>query len=237
MKMKELPWFNRPGYKLEKKGASSLDDAELMSIILGYGSKEESVLELSNRLINTHNLHKFENLGFKELVSDVANSKLGKDNYVASKVKAMKIFALVELAKRYNKLKNKGFKESINSAKDVYDRLVDKYGSLKKEHFICLYLDTKNKVIKEEVVSVGTLNSSLVHPREVFKVAVRESANSIILVHNHPSGSCEPSVEDIEITKIFFEAGEVLGIRVLDHIIIGKGGYWSWKEKTKTLKQ
>lgn len=80
--MKELPWFNRPGYKLEKKGASSLDDAELMSIILGYGSKEESVLELSNRLLNKHNLHRFENLGFRELISDVGNSKLNKENFI-----------------------------------------------------------------------------------------------------------------------------------------------------------
>ena len=228
--MKELPWFNRPGYKLEKKGVSSLDDAELMSIILGYGSKKESVLEMSNRLIKKHNLHRFEELGFKELISDVANSKLDKENYVASKVKAMKIFALVELAKRYNRLKNKGFKRSISSAKDVYDLLVDRYGSLKKEHFICLYLDTKNNVIKEEVVSVGTLNSSLVHPREVFKVAIKESANSIILVHNHPSGSCEPSKEDEKITDRFKEGCNILGIRFIDHVILGKGKYFSFKE-------
>ena len=126
MKIKELPWFNRPGYKLEKNGANSLDSAELMSIILGYGSKKESVLELSNRLLKEHNLHKFEDLGFKELVGDISSRK---EEYTAAKVKAMKIFALVELAKRYNKLKNKGFKTSISSAKDVYDLLVDRFGS------------------------------------------------------------------------------------------------------------
>jgi DNA repair protein RadC len=228
MKMKELPWFNRPGYKLEKNGAGSLDSAELLAIILGYGSKKESVLELSNRLLKKHNLHKFENLGFRELVGDVSSKK---DEYVGSKVKAMKIFALVELAKRYNKLKNKGFKRSISSAKDVYDLLVDRFGSLKKEHFVCLYLDTKNNIIKEEVVSVGTLNSSLVHPREVFVSAIRERANSIILVHNHPSGSCEPSVEDEKITSIIAKAGEILDIKLLDHLVINKKEYFSFKEQ------
>ena len=226
--MKELPWFNRPGYKLEKNGAGSLDSAELLAIILGYGSKKESVLELSNRLLKKHNLHNFENLGFRELVEDVSSKK---DEYVGSKVKAMKIFALVELAKRYNKLKNKGFKRSISSAKDVYDLLVDRFGSLKKEHFVCLYLDTKNNIIKEEVVSVGTLNSSLVHPREVFVSAIRERANSIILVHNHPSGSCEPSVEDEKITSIIAKAGEILDIKLLDHLVINKKEYFSFKEQ------
>ena len=223
-----MPWFNRPGYKLEKNGAGSLDSAELLAIILGYGSKKESVLELSNRLLKKHNLHKFENLGFRELVGDVSSKK---DEYVGSKVKAMKIFALVELAKRYNKLKNKGFKRSISSAKDVYDLLVDRFGSLKKEHFVCLYLDTKNNIIKEEVVSVGTLNSSLVHPREVFVSAIRERANSIILVHNHPSGSCEPSVEDEKITSIIAKAGEILDIKLLDHLVINKKEYFSFKEQ------
>jgi DNA repair protein RadC len=232
MKMKELPWFNRPGYKLEKNGAGSLDSAELLAIILGYGSKKESVLELSNRLLKKHNLHNFENLGFRELVEDVSSKK---DEYVGSKVKAMKIFALVELAKRYNKLKNKGFKRSISSAKDVYDLLVDRFGSLKKEHFVCLYLDTKNNIIKEEVVSVGTLNSSLVHPREVFVSAIRERANSIILVHNHPSGSCEPSVEDEKITSIFRDGGELLGIRLLDHVVISKKEFYSFKERGRII--
>jgi len=230
--MKELPWFNRPGYKLEKNGAGSLDSAELLAIILGYGSKKESVLELSNRLLKKHNLHNFENLGFRELVEDVSSKK---DEYVGSKVKAMKIFALVELAKRYNKLKNKGFKRSISSAKDVYDLLVDRFGSLKKEHFVCLYLDTKNNIIKEEVVSVGTLNSSLVHPREVFVSAIRERANSIILVHNHPSGSCEPSVEDEKITSIFRDGGELLGIRLLDHVVISKKEFYSFKERGRII--
>jgi len=237
MKMNELPWFNRPGYKLEKNGAGSLDDSELLSIILGTGSKSEGVLEFSNRLLKKYNIHKFEDLGFNELVNFILKGKkVDKDEYSSAKVKAMRLFALIELSKRYNKLKNKGFKSSIRSAKDVYDLLSDEFGSMKKEHFICLYLDTKNNIIKREVVSVGTLNASLVHPREVFKTAIRESANSLILVHNHPSGSCEPSVEDREITSKFYEAGKVLDIRVLDHLIISDRGYYSFKEKISYSK-
>jgi DNA repair protein RadC len=234
MWIKDLPWFNTPYKKIEKKGFSSLDSAELLSILLTRGSKKESVLELSNRLLNKPKLNHFEHMGFEELIEEIAGEKVKKNSegYNLARAKARRIFAFIGLAKEYNKLKNKGFKTSIKEAKDVYDFLVDKYGSLKKEHFICLYLDTKKKIIGEEVVvSIGTLNSSLVHPREVFKTAIKESADSIILVHNHPSGSCGPSVEDEKITKIFKEAGDLLGIKLLDHVIIGKNEFYSFKEQ------
>ncbi|MBT6995657.1 DNA repair protein RadC [Candidatus Woesearchaeota archaeon] len=220
MKIKDLPSFNKPSSKLLKQGASSLDTAELLSIIFGKGDKKESALEISNRLLKKYNLHKFEELGFTELLKE-CNNDIGK---------AFRIQALIELSKRYNKLVNHGYKRKITSAKDVYDYFVDSYGKRKKEYFLCLYLDTKNFIIKDSVVSVGTLNSSLVHPREVFKSAIKESANSIILVHNHPSGDCSPSSEDERVTEIFREAGELLGISVLDHVIVGKCDYWSWKE-------
>ncbi len=194
MKIADLPDYTKPSSKIMKKGAPSLDTDELLSIIFGIGTLGESALEVSRRLLKKYDLNKFEELGFNELVSEVKGKRKKAETY--DYVKSMQIFALVELSKRYNKLKNKGYRRSISCAKDVYDMFVDKYGSLKKEHFICLYLDTKNKIIKEEVVSVGTLNSSLVHPREVFKIAIRESANSIILVHNHPTGDVNPSSED-----------------------------------------
>ena len=217
MKIKELPKFNRPSSKLIKNGASSLDTAELLAIIFGVGSKGESALELSNRLLNKYNLHKFEDLGFKELIEECGDD-VGK---------ALRISSLIELSKRYNKLTNNGYKRSITSAKDVFDLLVDKYGKKKKEYFICLYLDTKNKIIKEEVISIGTLNASLVHPREIFKTAIKESANSIILVHNHPSGDSMPSKQDIEITNDLKKVGEMIGILVKDHIIIAGKKYTS----------
>ena len=227
MRIKDLPDYTKPSSKILKKGASSLDTPELLAIIFGIGKFGESAVELSSRLLKKYNLDEFEHLGFRELVKEI-NGDRRKDSY--SYVKAMQILSLIELSKRYNKLKNKGFKRRITCAKDVYDLLVDKYGSLKKEHFICLYLDTKNNIIKEEVVSVGTLNASLVHPREVFKTAIKESANSLILVHNHPSGDVSPSVEDLEITERLKEVGEGLGIKLLDHLVISKEGYWSWKE-------
>jgi len=230
MRIKDLPNFSKPSSKLIKYGASKLDTPELLAIIFGRGDWEESALELSNRLIKKHNLHRFENLGFNELINEIKGKR--ETIETSDYVKAMQIFSLIELSKRYNKLVNKGYKRSIKGAKDVYDLLVDKYGNLKQEHFICLYLDTKNKIIKEENVFKGTLNSSLVHPREVFRTAIKESANSIILVHNHPSGDVSPSVEDERITLEFQKAGEILGIKVLDHIIIGKDGYYSWKEES-----
>lgn len=221
MKIKDIPNFNRPGSKLIKNGVSSLDTAELLSIVFGVGSKGESAIELSNRLLKDYNLHKFEELGFKELTKEC------KGDFV----KAMKLLSIVELSKRYNKLVKGGYnKKPINSAKDVYDIFVDEMRPYKKEVLKVVLLDTKNVPISIKEVSVGTLNSSLIHPREVFKDAIKESANSIILVHNHPSGNCEPSSEDIEMTKLLVQAGEHLGVKVLDHVIIGKKKYWSWKE-------
>ena len=221
MKIKDIPNFNRPGSKLIKNGVSSLDTAELLSIVFGVGSKGESAIELSNRLLKDYNLHKFEELGFKELTKEC------KGDFV----KAMKLLSIVELSKRYNKLVKGGYnKKPINSAKDVYDIFVDEMRPYKKEVLKVVLLDTKNVPISIKEVSVGTLNSSLIHPREVFKEAIKESANSIILVHNHPSGNCNPSNEDIEMTKLLVQAGEHLGVKVLDHVIIGKKKYWSWKE-------
>jgi DNA repair protein RadC len=230
MKIKDLPWYDQPGFKLTKKGVHTLTDVELLSIIFWSNDKNDNVLEISNKILKKHKLNNIEKLGYNELVNLICNKKKAK---YSDFMKAMKLFSLIELSKRYNRLMNKGHKLIIKNAKDVYDLLVDRYGTLKQEYFICLYLDTKNKIIKEERVFKGTLNSSLVHPREVFKTAIKESANSIILVHNHPSGDCNPSVEDERITLEFQKAGEILGIKILDHIIIGKEGYYSWKEENK----
>ena len=126
--------------------------------------------------------------------------------------------------------KRNGFKPTIESAEDVYNYFVDFLKDKKKEHFYALLLDSKNRIIKEELISVGTLNASLIHPREVFKAAIVNSANSIILVHNHPSGDCEASLEDQDFTEKIFQTGELLKIKILDHVIIGKGNYHSFKK-------
>lgn len=216
MNIKDIPWYDRPGARLTRGGVEKLTNADLLAVLLGKG-KEESVLELSNRLLKKYNLNKLEELGLEELTKECKGDK----------VPALKVLSFIELSKRYNKLIKGGYNSKpITSAKDVYDMFVDEFGKKKKEYFICLYLDTRNRIIKEEVISVGTLNSSLIHPREVFKTAIKESANSIILIHNHPSGDVEPSEGDEEVTKRLIEAGDVLNIKVLDHIIIGKN---SWK--------
>jgi len=220
MRITDQPFFTRPGYKLYTHGASALDTAELLAILLGKGKRGESALELSNRLLQQYNLHGLEVLGYKEL------KRVCRDDGI----KALQLLSFVELSKRYNKLINGGYKQKITSAEDVFNRFKDRLGQEKQEHFIVLYLDSKHQILKEETISIGTLDASLVHPREVFKRAIQESAYGIILVHNHPSGDPEPSEEDKEITRRLFDVGEVVAIKVLDHIIIGKESHFSFKE-------
>lgn len=219
MKIKDIPWFNRPGFKLTRNGVHSLDDAELLAIIFGVGNKDESALELSNRLLKKYNFNKLEHLGIKELAKEFKSYN-----------KALQTISLIEICKRYNKLINNGYTSSIRCAKDVFNIFSNELNNLKKEKVIGIYLDTKNKIIKKEVLSVGILDGSLIHPRELFNVAIKESAKSVILIHNHPSGDASPSEEDSNLTKNLIEAGNLVGINFLDHIVIGKNCFYSFKE-------
>jgi len=220
MKIKEIPWYNRPGIRLKKKGVSSLSDSELLAIVLGRGNKEENAVDISNRVLKSHNFDKLPDLSFHELEKEFKNQ-----------VPAMKVIAMYEIFRRTNKLYKKGYKPKINTAQDVFNYFVDELQNKKKEQFYALFLDTKNKIIGEELISVGTLNTSLMHPREVFNPAIKASANSLVLVHNHPSGDVKPSKEDIEITKKLETAGSLLGISVVDHVIVGKNSYMSLKDQ------
>lgn len=227
MSIKDLPWYNQPGFKLTKKGVDSLDNAELLSIIFWANDKEDDILGISNKILKKYNLNKIEDVGYKKLVNLICEKE--KAEY-KDFIKVMKLLSLVELCKRYGKLTKGGYNNKpITSAKEVYNMFADDFKDYKKEVLSVILLDTKNKVINVKEVSVGTLNSNIMHPREVFKESIKESANSIILVHNHPSGDCSPSKEDIDVTKIFFDAGELLGIKVLDHVIIGKEDWYSFK--------
>lgn len=222
MKIKDIPWWNRPGFKLTREGVDSLDDAELLAIIFGVGSKGESALELSNKLLKKYNLNGLEDLS----IDDLAKECSGNHN------KALQISSLIEICKRYNKLVKGGYnKKVITCAKDVYNMFIDEVRDFKKEVLFVVLLDTKNKPIKIKEVSVGTLTGSLIQPREIFKEAIKENAYSIMLVHNHPSGNPEPSKDDIEMTKQIIEAGKILSILVLDHVIIGRDGYWNWLDR------
>jgi len=219
MRIKDISEENRPRERMEKQGVSVLSDSELLAVILQKGTRQENVIDMSNRLISKYGVSKLSSCSLKELQ---------KINGIG-KAKASQILALFEFNKRHNLAKQNG--KPIKSAKDVFEYCHPKLNGADKEHFMILHLDTRNRIIKDEIVSVGTLNSSLIHPREVFKSAIKESANSVILVHNHPSGEPDPSNEDEDITEKIFDAGELLNIQVLDHVIIGDNKYYSFKEK------
>lgn len=218
MKIKDIPIENQPRERLKRYGINALSDSELLAIILQKGSKKENVIDMCNRLLKKYSLTKLNELSIQELT---------KINGIGE-AKAMQIISLFEFNKRYYKSKKNSF--TVKNAKDVYHHmsfLKDK----KKECLYCLYLDTKNMIIdKPEIISIGILDASLIHPREVFKEAIRKSAKSLILVHNHPSGDINPSVEDIEVTKRLVEAGHLIDVKVLDHVIIGNG-FFSMTEK------
>lgn len=216
-KIKELHKIERPREKLQRYGAVKLSDAELLAIILGNGIKGTNVIELSKKI-----LRKFPK-------GEIVSADLKNLNEISGlgPVKACQISACFELGRRF--LQNKKF-ALVLSPKDVWEQLVDIRGKM-KEHFAVFFLDARSRVVKREIVSVGILNASLIHPREVFEPAVRNLAAQIIVAHNHPSGEIEPSEEDILITKKLRSAGEILGIELLDHVIVSKNGYLSLKER------
>ena len=215
--IKELPKVERPREKLIQYGPEKLSNSELLAIILRSGTKQENVIELANKILKRFNAKELPNLAFADL-KDYPG--LGPD-------KACEIVACFELGKRLLKDKKA---EIYLKPKEIWEELKD-LRDHKKEHFIIFYLDSRNQEIKREIISVGSLNANLVHPREVFEPAVRHLAAQIVLAHNHPSGDPEPSKDDLEITKRLIESGKILGIEVVDHIIITKTGFISFKEK------
>ncbi|HLG24968.1 MAG TPA: DNA repair protein RadC [Candidatus Nanoarchaeia archaeon] len=213
MLMKDIALEQRPRERLKSSNSSFLSDPELLALILEKGTKGENVLDLSNRLISSFGLENLNSLSLQELMK-IKGIGLAK---------GAKIIAAFELSKRVNS--GKICEKVIKNPSDIASYYIEKLKDLKKEHFIAVFLDSKNKIIKDEVISIGTLNSSLVHPREVFKEAIKNSANSIILVHNHPSGNVEPSDEDYRVNRVLVETGDLIGIKVLDHLIVGNHSY------------
>ncbi len=218
--VKEWPETERPRERLIKHGAEILSDAHLLAIVLRTGSNGKTVIDTAIELLQSFG-------GLRGL--DAASIGELKKFKGLGPAKIAQIKASFELGKRT--LSQKAKDKIFNSAEIVYNYFFPKLNGLKKEVFITLLLDTKLKLIKEVKVSEGTLNQSLIHPREVFKEAVKDSAYALILIHNHPSGDPTPSEQDIEITKKLKKACEVLEIPILDHVIIGSGTYFSMKEK------
>ncbi len=218
----------KPRERLLEFGEKVLSNSELIALIFGRGIKGEDVFLLSQKLLS-----QFKSL---EELSKASIYQLRQIKGIGL-AKACQIKAALELANRLKdelKLSDQSFdkdKDLISSPKDIFEKLKTRLNSYHKEHFFVICLDNRNKIIAIEMVSLGILNSNLVHPRETFEVAIRHHSAQIVICHNHPSGDPEPSEVDIEITQQLIKAGKILNIEVIDHIIIGKNSYFSFKEK------
>lgn len=219
--IRDYPQAERPRERFMKNGPESLSNHELLAILLRTGTKEESVLQLANKLL----IH-FEGL---RLLKDATLDEMTAIKGIGS-TKAIQILAAVEVGRRIANLSLED-RYVIRSPEDGAKYLMNDLRFLSQEHFVCLYLNTKNQVLHKQTIFIGSLNASIVHPREVFKEAFRRSAASIICLHNHPSGDPSPSREDIEVTKRLAECGKIIGIELLDHLIIGDNKFVSLKEK------
>lgn len=226
MKLKNIPDSEKPREKLLKYGKENLSDSELLALILKTGTRDMDVLEVSLSLLNK--LDKISNL--KYMSYEVLTSIKGIGHS-----KAIELLALSELAKRIFYDVDREIYELMPSPKIIYEKNKYLFDGLKQEHFYALYLNSKKELIERKLLFMGTLNKSVVHPREIFKEAYRLSASSIICLHNHPSGDVVPSTEDIELTKALVEIGNLNGIPVVDHLIIGKDNYYSFYEKNRHI--
>jgi DNA repair protein RadC len=221
VKINQWPADERPRERLISHGGASLSDAQLLAILLRTGSGDQGVMDLALSLIS-----KFETLGG---IENATLADLSRIKGIGT-AKIAQIRAAFELGRRLM-AESCADNPLFTNSSSVYTRFAPVFKNMKKELFLCLLLDAKNRLIKEKKVSEGTLTNSLMHPREAFKEAVRESAAAVIFVHNHPSGDPAPSREDIAVTERLKKTGDVLGIAMLDHIIIGDGSYVSLKEK------
>ena len=220
MTIKDMAIDERPREKMLKNGEKSLSNAELLAILLRNGTKHKNAIELANYIIN-------KDLQGMRYLQDVTIEELCNIEGIGPS-KATQIKAALELGIRVASYKPQRYK--VTNPWDIYKYYMESMRYAKQEIFKVVLLNTKNEIIADIDVSIGTLNSSLVHPREVFREAIKRSSNKIILMHNHPSGSIKPSKEDKQITSRLIKCGEIIGIEVIDHIIIGDGTYFSFKE-------
>lgn len=218
----DLPLSERPRERLSKLGIESLSSQEVIALILGRGIKDESVLVTAQKLLS-----EFGNL---KNIAAASVEQLTEIKGVGP-AKAAQIKAAFELGRRLENSDNESQQNTVKSPEDAIKSIKNQLKGKKKEHFMVLSLDTRNHLTNTRMISIGSLDSSIVHPREVFKEAISSTAASVIFVHNHPSGDPTPSEDDIKLTKRLIEAGEIIGIEVLDHIIVCDGDYVSMKGK------
>lgn len=225
--LRAVPPDERPRERLVRLGAEQLSDAELVAILLGTGVKGHSVIELARDLLHhcemktpghpLQSLLRLQGLEIKQAVPGIGTAKL------------CQLQAALQLGLRAGSTPLP--RVDLGSPRSVFEYLAPQFSRLDQEKFLVILLTAKNQVIDVESVSVGTLTASLVHPREIFKVAIRRSAHAIILAHNHPSGDPTPSREDREVTMRLIQVGKLIGIEVLDHIVMGDGRYVSFRER------
>lgn len=219
--IKEYPERERPMEKMMAAGAKSLSDEELLAILIGTGTKTKNAIELAHTILTSRMQRSWLLTARLEELMEISGIGLAK---------ASRILAAVHLAKRLTEQTN-FHNIALQDPKTVADYFSAVYLTEKQEIFCCILVDTKNRPISNQIISVGTVNSTLVHPREVFRPAIQASANSVILSHNHPSGDPSPSQEDIQITKRLVQVGAIIGIQVLDHVIVGDRKFVSLKQE------
>ncbi|MFW6025025.1 MAG: RadC family protein [Candidatus Woesearchaeota archaeon] len=222
MKIKEISKSNRPRERLKEFGISSMSDIELLALILQTGTRDENVLEMSTRILSNNEFKDLSLMSYLELkrIKGIGDAK------------ASKLISIFELFKRI--LKKERFKDKsikLNSSEKVYHLLKSEMSDKKQEMVYLITLNTQNQLIKKRMVFKGSLNESVIHPRELFNFAIRDNSRSIIIAHNHPSNTLEPSQNDIEITRRIKKVGKIIGIDLLDHLIIINNNYFSFKEE------
>ncbi len=221
VRIKQLPELERPYEKLEHYGVDSLSNEELLAILLKTGYKDTSSKELASQILSmVSSLQELSSFPYEKLVS---MKGIGRS-------KAATLLSALEFSKRIERDKTDIKNKKLTSSQMVYDYYSLKTRNQKQEHFYVVYLDNAKNIIRDKLLFIGTINYSVVHPREIFKEAYLLSASAIICVHNHPSGNIFPSKEDIEITKRLTSIGNLLGIPLLDHLIIGHENYYSFLE-------
>jgi DNA repair protein RadC len=214
--IRDLPNEQKPREKLDHSGPSALSMAELWAVILSVGTKKEDIMGMSSRILKEY--------GERSIINEQSPSKLSKTLDIPLG-KAQQVIATIEMGKRLFERNPSGAK-IIRTAHDVYSYTKNMW-DLPKEHLRGIYLDSHYKVIHDEVISIGTIDANIIHPREVFRPALEYAAAAVILVHNHPSGNTEPSEADLIITSQLLEAGKLLGIDLIDHVIVSSKGFQS----------
>ena len=226
MKIKDLPVLERPRERLINYGIDSISNEDLLAIILKTGTKDKSVKELASEVLNRI-------ISIKDL--ELINLNTFSNIKGLGKVKTIELMSAIELGKRIFLKSDNQKKINYNNPDDIYKDNLYLFNNKKQEYFYCLYLDNRSNLIERKLLFMGTINRSIVHPREIFKEAYLTSASKIICMHNHPSGDINPSIEDVRLTKALVEIGKIQGIPLVDHIIVSDDNYYSFYQERSDM--